>query len=234
MQSLRSVLFLTKRESPLNNMLFDLAYKRDFLVTTVYNLSDMIESVDSFKFTFLIIDSYYYNVNEDFLSLFQRQHYFVPFLIILSTRKKEFTLNSVFSCRRNIDDIEKIIVDCSAHYRCEYSLAQHTFSHAKIAKELNRLGMNIKYKGFKYLSDIIYFSRINPDLSKSYKSVLYPFLSSIYKVSTCSIERDVRNLINIYVKKRNLLEKICITDENYRPTTRNVICSLCCYLDDKI
>ncbi|MBR6778945.1 MAG: hypothetical protein IKM43_02190 [Clostridia bacterium] len=65
-----------------------------------------------------------------------------------------------------------------------------------IIKILQDLGITKKYMGFYYLAEILNLL-INEDLKiRSFSRQVYPMLASKYNKNSCTIERDIRNVIS--------------------------------------
>jgi len=65
-----------------------------------------------------------------------------------------------------------------------------------IIKQINELGIEDKYMGYYFLISIEdYLLKQNVEIKSFYKDV-YPKIAKIYDKNDCTIERDIRHLIN--------------------------------------
>ena len=61
--------------------------------------------------------------------------------------------------------------------------------------KLNQLGISTKYMGYFYLVEILDLIMNNDGLIRSFSKSVYPIIAQTYNKTTCTIERDIRNLI---------------------------------------
>lgn len=73
---------------------------------------------------------------------------------------------------------------------------KHVLSNYYFNKRLLRLGIETKYIAFYYLSDIMHKLINENHPPRGFSSNVYPALAEKYNKNDCTIERDIRNLIN--------------------------------------
>lgn len=192
------------------------------VLTTLYNMSDVVESTAIYGYDVLVLDSKAYPINEDILSLFKKKAYYTPRVIVLADKAE--SKKSDFAKFCGYDDLSIIcstLEELKAKKESEFPF-NNTLLRESIASILANAGLNQKYKGFRYLTDIVYRIIHVDNVCKSFKKAIYPHVGRLYNTSPESIERDVRNIINISRKYDNFLDTINF-NENYNPTTRNVV-----------
>lgn len=69
-------------------------------------------------------------------------------------------------------------------------------SHLYFAKKLNTLGIGKAYMGYYYLIDIMDILINKNQPIKSFSGQVYPVVAEIYGKGSCTIERDIRDIIN--------------------------------------
>ncbi len=85
-------------------------------------------------------------------------------------------------------------------------------------KKLNEIGITKKYNGYYFLLEILEDLVNNSKTIKSYSREIYPEIARKYGKNECSIERDIRSIINVMWDKR-LKEKLGrFWNESYRPS----------------
>ena len=66
-----------------------------------------------------------------------------------------------------------------------------------ISKKLTNLGINEDYKGLYFLIDILDEIINNQKIVRSFSRELYPVVAKNLCVNACTIERDIRHIINV-------------------------------------
>lgn len=192
------------------------------ILTTLYTMSDAVEASAMYGYDMLIVDSNTYPICEDMLSLFKKQTFYIPLIFVLSNNYK--SIQSKYAVYVGFDDLTAIS-ECISKLKMQkespYPFSD-SFMRDSISRILLKLGFNPKYKGFKYLTEMIYRIISVDNVSKSYKKAIYPFIARLYNTSPESVERDVRNIINIGTKNSFLLNSINF-NPSFNPTTRNVV-----------
>lgn len=64
-------------------------------------------------------------------------------------------------------------------------------------KKLNEIGLTENYLAFFYLVDIMDILINETKIVRSFSTEVYPKLAKKYNKSMCTIERDIRNVINV-------------------------------------
>lgn len=82
-------------------------------------------------------------------------------------------------------------------------LKQHYYFNRKIGE----LGVTIDFIGFYYLGDIMEILINQGEKVRSFSKQVYPILAQKYNKKECTIERDIRNVINTFWEK-SLKEKL--------------------------
>lgn len=191
------------------------------VLTTVFLMSNVVEATAIYGFDVLIIDSETYAIDEDMLSLFKKKSYYTPRIFVLSKNYEIKTSEFAKFC--GYDDLSIIgetLIELKTKIESQYPFGTQILRE-NISSVLVNAGLNQKYKGFEYLIDVIY-RRMCVDCCSSFKKGVYPYVARLYSATPESIERDVRNIINISTKDDAFLKTIQF-NSNYNPTTRNVV-----------
>lgn len=219
----RNVLLLTKKDKELEYLKTS-CKEHNVLITKIYQLCDLIESASNCRYSILFVDSAEFSITEDLLQLFKRKNYYIPYKIILSKEKLNFEDDSVFVVSPDdCNNIKATIDYCIKNNPSQYYLYSDSFLIENINQNLQKLGFTKKYKGFNYLSSIIFKVIANDNSYSSFKKFLYPFVSSLYGVSEASIERDIRNIISKTLESLPKEHKIINELANSKPTTKHIV-----------
>lgn len=91
-------------------------------------------------------------------------------------------------------------------------------------KKLNLLGIEKRYMGYFFLIEIMNIL-INemPDRVVSFSRQVYPLVAERYHVSVCSIERDIRNVIEKSWSFDMMTKLKVYYSNNQKPTCRDFI-----------
>lgn len=230
----KAVLLSSKTKNTIDT-LSSVCEDNNFVLYIVYKLSDLIEIINKFQFEILIIDTRYFSINDDLLSLFQKQNHYVPNIILLHNGRKTFSSKNVICF--NIDDKIKIcscIEQCSKNSTYNKSSPDYVVFRNEIKKNLISFGFNSKYKGFNYMLDLLCNIINKNSFNISFKKHIYPDLANLYSVTEESVERDIRNILKIHYDKTKLFERLNFQKEFYKPSTRNLINCLAEYLTENL
>ena len=103
-----------------------------------------------------------------------------------------------------------------------------------ISKKLIELGITNNYIAYYYLVDILDALVNDMMVIRAFSHDVYPKLAEKYNKSECTIERDIRNIINIFWESR-LKEKLYpFWEKDKAPTCRDFIFLLKRYLIHEI
>ncbi len=67
-----------------------------------------------------------------------------------------------------------------------------------VTKRVKGLGIPATYMAYYYLIDILDLLVNNDVTIRSFSREIYPILAKKYNKSECTIERDIRNIINVF------------------------------------
>ncbi len=83
------------------------------------------------------------------------------------------------------------------------------------------LGIGATYRGYKYLNCAISLCIQDEDYLLGISKLLYPRIAEIYQTSVCSVERDLRTVVNVCWERGNkgLLKEISLYPLSNKPTT---------------
>ena len=70
-----------------------------------------------------------------------------------------------------------------------------------LIKKFTELGIPYKYNGFYFLIDVVDAVLCEDKKIVSFSREIYPQVAQKYGKNDCSIERDIRNIINLYWDK---------------------------------
>ena len=89
--------------------------------------------------------------------------------------------------------------------------------------QLNDIGIRKNYTGYYYLVDILDIL-INQDLKvKSFSRQVYPIIAEKYNTSECTVERNIRNLIDKSWSDKIRKKLIKVYDSPNKPHCRQFI-----------
>jgi len=193
-------------------------------------LSELLMSVQENRFDVLIIDDKIFPIKTDLLTIFSRRGFYVSNIIVYTNKKIDY--NCVL-CKNPTDLTNKLrdILDSINGVR---PFIVNLDIYSKITEILNYLGINNKYKGCKYLIEILNRMILSDLNCISFKKTIYPFVASLYSVSEDSVERDVRNVLLKAITNYKFKEQLEFDDKIYRNTTRNIINSLLIYVKNNL
>ena len=218
----RHVLLVAKHKSFDN--LEQICRDQNLLVTRAYNFCDMIEYLATYRYSIIFIDNQSFFVNEDIIALFKRKNYFVPFVVVLNDTPLSFNEENILTVNENnFNQIEDAVKYCQENNKSQKFLYSDSYLQKTVSKKLEELGFKPKYKGFNFLSSMVYRVLTNENSLNTLKKAVYPFVSSLYGVSEASVERDVRNLISITVKNTKDDDLLRIKLGLNKPTCKNII-----------
>ena len=105
----------------------------------------------------------------------------------------------------------------------EIKYGGHISNKIFFVKQLDNLGIKKKYLGYYSLVELMDIL-INKDVDiKSFSKEVYPFIANKYGKTTCTIERNLRNVIQ-QCWCFELMEKLnCYYAENDKPTCREFV-----------
>ncbi len=197
---------------------------RNLLISRAYNLCEMIDKLASYRYSIIFIDNESFPARDDVLDLLKRKNYFVPFVVVLSNVHLPFNaLNVLCVDPENSLELGKAVDYCRANDKSQSFLYNESYLQTTISNNLMKIGFSPKYKGFAFLTSIIYRLFTNENSINSLRDSVYPFVSSLYGVTETSIERDVRNLVkNTFARSKTdsvLRQKL----GDNKPTSKNII-----------
>ncbi len=103
-----------------------------------------------------------------------------------------------------------------------------------VKKRVKDLGISGEYIAYYYLVDILDVL-INEDKRvHSFSKEIYPFLAKKYNKSDCTVERDIRNVINIFWNDKMRIKLNPYWDVNTKPTCCKFIYLIRNYLLNEI
>lgn len=189
-------------------------------------LSELITTVNETRYNALIIDEKSFPLTTDLLSIFSNHRFFVPNVFVLTDKMLNGNCKACKSIGEVIRNLENYFEEMESvqPYIVDVDL------YTKVTDIINHLGFNSKYKGYKYLIDILTRMLINNLTSVSFRKHIYPFISTLYSVSEDSIERDLRNILLKAINKNQFKETICFNEQTLNQTTRNIINCLLIYI----
>lgn len=100
-------------------------------------------------------------------------------------------------------------------------------------KKLNDLGISSKYIGYFYLIDILDLLINEEKIVKSFSKQIYPIIAEKFNKTSCTIERNIRNLIDKNWNKSVQFELLG-TEFDARPTCCEFIFLVKNYITDQI
>lgn len=214
---------LVARQNGFGN-LEEVCRDKNLLITQAYNFCDMVDKLATYRYSIIFIDNSSFPASDDVLDLLKLKNYYVPFVVVLNRTPLPFNaLNVLCVNPENYLDLDKAVDYCKANDKSQSFLYSESFLQETISDNLIKLGFSRKYKGFAFLSSIIYRLFTNENSINSLRNSVYPFVASLYGVTETSIERDVRNLLkNTYRMATDdsvLKEKL----GNNKPTCKNII-----------
>lgn len=218
----RHVLLVSKRRDFYN--IKKVCMDKSLVVTHATSFCDMIESLATYRYSIIFIDNSDFFVNDDILDLLKRKNYFVPFVIVLNEAPIIFNGDNILCINPNeLDRVEEAITFCQNNDKSQNYLYTDSYLKEAISKNLEKLGFLPKYKGYMYLSSMIYRIISNENSSSNFQNSIYPFVAALFGVSEASIERDVRNLISQTVAKLNEDDILIKRLNGNRPSCKNII-----------
>ena len=226
------VLFLGKSNAEYNKRIEDIARKHKFVLMTAYQMCTMIELASLYPFKILIIDGENFFVDEDFLQLFTHRLHFVPNVLVLDNKIRNFTSSHIICCNKDDENLDNLILETVNNKDSALAELSVPFFLKAINELLMGLGFNPKYKGYRYLGDIIYRMMKCEPVTYSFDKNLYPYIAKMYNVTKDSVERSLRNILKIAIKQEDIKEKIQFPS-NRRQTTRNILHCLVRYCENK-
>ena len=110
-------------------------------------------------------------------------------------------------------------------------LKQHYYFNRKIRE----LGITINFIGFYYLAEIMELLINQGLVVRSFSKQIYPILAEKYCKKECTIERDIRNVINTFWCK-TLKDKLgkYWSGEREKPTCQELIYMIKNYIIDSL
>lgn len=229
----RHILLVSKRRD-LNNIK-EVCIDKSLIVTHATNFCDTIESLVTNRFSIIFISKDDFPITNDFFDLIKRNCFFVPFAVILSETPMQIDRENTFWL--NPDDIEKaseIIDFCKTNNKSQNYLYTDSYLKNAVDKSLALLGFSPKYKGYTYLSTVIFRVMTSANSIINLQNSAYPFVASLFGVSVASVERDVRNLISHTIPKLADDSLLKTKLENRRPSCKNVIHIACTELKEML
>lgn len=101
-------------------------------------------------------------------------------------------------------------------------------------KQLDELGLNRKYTGFYLLVEIMQVMINEQRIIKSFSEQLYPIIATKYGKTVCTIERNIRSIIN-KCWNNDMMEKLnAYYPAGEKPTCRVFIYLIKNYITDQI
>ena len=190
------------------------------------NLAELIEDVFHTRYDVLVIDDRLFPTSSNLLSIFSKHIFYVPNVIVKTRQKLDC---NCITCYRSEDIIYNLknIFNNKEYVQPFIADINH---YTKVIDIVNHLGINSKYKGYKYLIDILDRMLTNGFTSVSFKKYVYPYVASLYSVSEDSVERDVRNILLKAINTKKFKDAINFDEQNFGFTTRNIINCLLIYI----
>ena len=105
----------------------------------------------------------------------------------------------------------------------------------RIEKLIRSLGIGATYRGYRYLSYGIYLCLQDENYLLSVSKLLYPQIAHMYCTTSCSVERDLRTIVNVCWERgnRDFLQEIALHTLTARPPSGEFIDILVAYLKQK-
>ena len=102
----------------------------------------------------------------------------------------------------------------------------------EIERLIRSLGIGGTYRGYKYLCYALSLCLENEDYLLAISKLLYPEIADAFQTTCCSVERDLRTVINVCWERgnRNLLDNISFYPLETKPTTGEFLDLLVGYL----
>lgn len=90
----------------------------------------------------------------------------------------------------------------------------------KVQLLVRSLGISATYRGYRYLIYAVILCLEDEDYLLGISKLLYPMVAKKYQASTCSVERDLRTVINVCWERGNkgLLKEISLYPLLTKPT----------------
>ena len=73
----------------------------------------------------------------------------------------------------------------------------------KIERLIRSLGIGATYRGYKYVCHGIFLCLQDEDYLLATSKLLYPAIAQKFQTSSCSVERDLRTIINVCWERGN-------------------------------
>ena len=105
----------------------------------------------------------------------------------------------------------------------------------EIQSLIRSLGIGGNYQGYRYLTQAVQLCRTNEDYLLGVSKLLYPEIAKMNQATACSVERNLRTVINICWERGNraLLESISPYPLLDKPTTGEFLDIVTDYLNRK-
>ncbi len=218
----RHILLVSKRRD--FNNIKDVCIDKSLIVTHATNFCDAIESLVTNRFSIIFISRDDFPITDEFFDLIRRNCFFVPFAVILSEIPLHIDRENIFCVNPNdVDKVAEIVEFCKSNNKSQEYLYSDSYLKKSIDNSLCTLGFSPKYKGYTYLSAIIFRVMTSTNSIINLQHSVYPFVSSLFGVNEPSVERDVRNLISHTIPKLADDSLLKTKLNNRRPSCKNII-----------
>ena len=116
----------------------------------------------------------------------------------------------------------------------ELKYGKNIESSIYFSKQLDNLGIYRKYTGYYLLVEIVKILVNEENKIISFSKKIYPYVASKYGKTDCTVERNIRSLIQKCWNLELMKKLQTFYPENVRPTCREFVYLIVKYIEDQI